>query len=60
MKYKILFDFGSEGFQFEKEEFDTVEKAVKQAIDLTKYYCSPFLIITIINWQAVFEEGRNE
>jgi hypothetical protein len=50
-KYKILFDYGAhEGFKFQDEEFDTVAEAVKHAIDLN--YCTPFLIVQVINWEA--------
>lgn len=53
MKYKILFDFGSEGFRFEKTAFDDIEKAVKQAIELSRQNCSPFLIVTIVDWKVI-------
>ena len=53
MKYRILFDFGStEGFKFEKEEYDSIDAAVKKAIDLSISYCSRFLIVNIIDWAA--------
>lgn len=48
MKYKILFDYGSEGLKFHEGEFDTIDEAVKKAIS----YYTKFLIITIINWEA--------
>ena len=51
MKYKILVDFGPEGFKFEKEEFDTLDEAVKMAVHL--YYCHTFLIVNIVDWKAV-------
>ncbi len=50
MKYKILFDYRTEGFKFQDEEFESVSKAVKHAIDLN--YCSPFLIVQIVDWEA--------
>ena len=50
MKYKILFDYHTEGFQFQKEEFETVAEAVKHAIDLS--YSNPFLIVQVIDWEA--------
>ncbi len=50
MKYKILFDYRSEGFKFQDDEFDTVDAAVKHALDLNYY--TPFLIVSIINWKA--------
>ena len=51
MKYRILYDFGSEGFKFEKGDFDSINDAVKKAIDTNRFV--PFLIITIVDWQAV-------
>ncbi len=50
MKYRILFDYGCEGFKFEDNEFDTVAQAVKHALELN--YCITFLIVNIINWEA--------
>jgi hypothetical protein len=49
-KYKILFDYGSEGHQFQDEEFDTVAEAVKHAVDLN--YSTRFKIVKIIDWEA--------
>ena len=51
MKYKILFDYGREGFKFQDEEFDTVGKAVKHAFALN--YSTPFLIVSVVEWEAV-------
>ena len=51
VKYRILYDFGSEGFRFEKEEFDSINDAVKKAIETNNYV--PFLIITIVDWKAI-------
>ena len=48
--YKILFDYHSEGFKFQDEEFETVAGAVKHALDLN--YSTPFLIVKVINWEA--------
>lgn len=53
MKYKILFDFGSEGLKLEKDEFDLIDSAVKRAMVLNRSYCSPFLIITVVDWKAI-------
>ena len=50
MKYKILFDYHSEGFKFQDEEFDTVAEAVKQALELN--YMTPFLIVHVVDWEA--------
>lgn len=65
MKYKILFDYGAyEGFKFQDEEFNTVAEAVKHAVGLN--YCSPFLIVQVIDWEAKLkvsslkDEGREE
>jgi len=51
MKYKILFDYRTDGFKFEDDEFDTVADAVEHAIKLNN--CTPFLIVTIVNWKAI-------
>lgn len=51
MKYKILFDYGSEGFKFQDDEFDTVGAAVKHAFNLN--YCTRFLIVQVVDWDAV-------
>ncbi len=50
MKYKILFDYHTEGYKFQDEEFDSVAEAVKNAIELN--YSAPFLIVQIIEWEA--------
>lgn len=50
MKYKILFDYGIEGFRFEDKEFDTVTESVKYAIELN--YSTQFLIVSVIEWEA--------
>lgn len=59
MKYKILWDYRSEGheghsFHCDNKgnivEFNTVEEAVKKAIILN--YSVPFLIVQIIDWEA--------
>lgn len=49
-KYKILRDYGSEGFKFDDEEFNTVKEAVKVAIN--QNYYAPFIIVKLINWEA--------
>lgn len=51
MPYKILFDYGSDGFKFEDKDFKTANEAVKHAIALN--YCTRFLIVQIINWEAI-------
>lgn len=49
MKYKILFDYGSEGLKFYDKDFDTIDEAVKIAIG----FYTIFFIITIIDWKAM-------
>ena len=51
MKYKILFDYGCEGFKFQDEEFESVGKAVKHAFDLS--YSTSFLIVSVVDWEAI-------
>lgn len=50
MKYKILHDYGAyEGMKFyDEKEFDTVDEAVKFAVNLN--YATRFLIVHIA-WQ---------
>lgn len=50
MKYKILFDYRTEGFKFDDEEFENIDDAVKQA--LARNNCTPFLIVQVVDWQA--------
>lgn len=50
MKYKIIYDYGSEGWSLEKEDWETVEQAVKKAISNNKGV--PFLIVKIVDWEA--------
>lgn len=45
-KYKILFDYGSEGFKFEDGDFETVDIAVKYAVSLG--YGVRFLIVEVV------------
>ena len=52
MKYKILYDFGSDGFRFEKGEFDSIDVAVKKAM----LHHPQFLIVTIMDWQVISKE----
>lgn len=51
MKYKILRDYGSEGYKFDDKEYTSVDVAVKDAI--ASNYGVPFLIVTIIKWQVI-------
>ena len=57
MKYHILFDYHSEGMKFYEEVFDSVSEAVDKAVKLN--YCSPFLIVSIINWEAI-QKNENQ
>jgi len=50
MKYKILFDYRSEGYSFHDGEYNTVQEAVKEAIALN--YSTPFLIVIVVDWEA--------
>ncbi len=50
-KYKILKDYHTEGWHFDEGEFLTVNEAVKAAVEAN--YGNPFLIVKIINWEAV-------
>ena len=56
-KYKILWDYHSEGFKFHSDnvgkdfEFDSVADAVEEAVKVN--YCTPFLIVQVIDWKAV-------
>ena len=50
MKYRILFDYHSEGMKLEDDEFDTVAESVKHAMDLN--YATPFLIVHVVKWRA--------
>ncbi len=50
MKYRVLFDYYSEGMKLQDEEFDTVDDAVKWAVGNSNG--SPFFIIRIIDWSA--------
>jgi hypothetical protein len=45
MKYKIMFDYSSEGYKLEDSEFDTVDEAVKHAVALN--YSTPFIIVAV-------------
>lgn len=56
--YRVLIDYGSEGYQFlskprnhcEALEFATVDEAVKEAI--RQSHGTPFLVVQVINWTA--------
>lgn len=49
-KYKILWDYYSDGMSFADEEFNTVDEAVKFAT--ASSYSAKWLIVHIINWEA--------
>lgn len=48
MAYKILFDYGSEGYKFHDDKFYSVEDAVMSAVGLN--YVTPFLIVEV-HWE---------
>jgi len=52
MKYKIIYDYGLEGWSFGDEEFETVDEAVKKAILNNRGVPVPFLIVKIVDWEA--------
>jgi len=49
--YKILYNYGTEGYKFYEEEFYNVETAVEKAIELN--YLAEFIIVKIIKWKAM-------
>ena len=49
-KYKVLWDYGTEGYSFADEGFDTIVEAVDYAVRLN--YSAPFLIVQVIDWFA--------
>jgi len=55
--YKVLIDYGIEGFKFQDEEFMMVSSAVAHAVKVN--YGSPFLIVKVIDWEAV-EKQKEE
>lgn len=48
--YQILIDYRTEGWKFDDRKFETVDLAVKTALEIT--YGNPFLIITVVPWEA--------
>lgn len=61
MKYKILFDYQSEGLHFNGDtEYDTVDEAVKAA--LASGNPSTFLIVHVVDWKAIHHvvSGKEE
>lgn len=49
--YKILYNYGTEGYKFYEDEFYNVRNAVAKAIELN--YCVEFTIVKIIKWEAI-------
>lgn len=47
-KFRILFDYGTEGYQFHESNHDSVDEAVKSAVGLN--YSTPFIIVKVY-WQ---------
>ncbi len=54
--YKVLIDYHSEGFKFQDEEFETVDKDVKNATQNS--YGHLFFIVQIIDWEAIQKNGQ--
>lgn len=51
MQYRILTDYGSyEGMKFQDGVFDTVDEAVRSAMDINSAF--KFLIVSVIDWEA--------
>ena len=50
MRYKVIYNYGLEGWSFGDEEWETVEEAVKKAI--SNYKGVPFLVVKIVDWEA--------
>jgi hypothetical protein len=48
--YKILIDYGSDGWKFEDYDFKTIDEAVKSQTNKSIY--NPFLVIKVIEWEA--------
>lgn len=55
MKYKIMFNYGVEGYKFHEKdegeiaEFDSVGEAIDFAMELG--YSSPFIIVQVVDWK---------
>lgn len=49
-KYRVMFDFGIEGYSLQEGEYETVDAAVKAAMSLS--YSTNFIIVQIIEWEA--------
>ena len=54
MKYQVLQNLQSEEYSLGTEKFETVHEAVTHA--LKGNYGHPFLIVKIIDWEAVATE----
>lgn len=50
MKYRILIDYGTEGYSLHNDEHETVNDAVVAAHLMN--YGNRFLVIQIIDWEA--------
>jgi len=45
MKYRIMFDYGSSGYNLQDMEFNTVDEAVKHGVAMN--YSTPFIVVSI-------------
>lgn len=43
-KFRVLLDYGSDGFSLAEDGFSTVDEAIRYAV---KNYTSPFLVVEI-------------
>lgn len=59
MKYRILFDYGSEGMHFPHDEpdFDTVDDAVRHAVALN--YGNKFIIVYVA-WEPKYQPAHKD
>ena len=58
MKYNIMFNYGSDGFNFHKEDdgdkprdFDTIGEAIAFAMELG--YPAKFIIVTVVDYKKL-------
>lgn len=49
-KYKVLWNYYTEGYKFYAPDYDSVEEAVKGALE--SGYSTPFEIVKLIDWKA--------
>lgn len=56
MKYRILKDYGTEGFKFEDGEFDSINVAVHHAVKTASGI--PWQIVSLVEWRAEYYSGE--